>query len=135
MIQCNGGLAIAGAIRGNSRKKLHQERGFESAQQRRWYKKLFSFQNNEKSFSQVPLWINTNWQDKTHDTKQYSSFNVKPDYYFKNSLFPSTISEWINLDSNIRNSESLALFKKPILAFIRPSANSTFSKYWWEYFK
>ena len=52
-------------------------------------------------------------------------FNVKHDY-FKNSFFPSTIIEWNNLDSNIRNSGSLALFKKRILAFIRPSANSTF---------
>ena len=31
-----------------------------------------------------------------------------------------------NLDSNVRNSESLALFKKRILAYIRPSANTTF---------
>ena len=52
-------------------------------------------------------------------------FNVKHNY-FKNSFFPSTIIEWNNLDSNIRNSESLEIFKKRILAFIRPSANSTF---------
>ena len=30
------------------------------------------------------------------------------------------------MDSNIRNSESLALFKKRILAFIKPPANSAF---------
>ena len=52
-------------------------------------------------------------------------FNVKHDY-FKNSFFPSTIIEWNNLDSNKRNSESLAIFKKHKLAFIRPAANSTF---------
>ena len=52
-------------------------------------------------------------------------FNVKHDY-FKNSFFPSTVIEWNKLDSNIRNSESLALLKKHILAFIRPCANSTF---------
>ena len=52
-------------------------------------------------------------------------FNVKHDY-FKNSFFPSTVIEWNKLDSNIRNSESLALFKKCILAFIRPFTNSTF---------
>ena len=34
--------------------------------------------------------------------------------------------EWNNLDSNIRNSGSLALFKKCIVAFLRPSTNSTF---------
>ena len=36
-----------------------------------------------------------------------------------------TIIEWNNLDSSIRNSASLVLFRKRILAFIRPSANST----------
>ena len=37
-----------------------------------------------------------------------------------------TIIEWNNLDSNIRNSESLAFFKKRILAFINPCAKGTF---------
>ena len=46
--------------------------------------------------------------------------------YFKNYFFPSNIIEWNNLDSNIRNSESFAPFKKRILVFIRPSANNTF---------
>ena len=54
-----------------------------------------------------------------------SLFNVKHDY-FKNYFFPLTTIEWNNLDSNIRNSESLAIFKKRILAFRGPSANSTF---------
>ena len=52
-------------------------------------------------------------------------FNVKHDY-FKNSFFPSTVIEWNKIHFNITNSESLALFKKRILAFIKPSANSTF---------
>ena len=51
-------------------------------------------------------------------------FNVKHNY-FKNSFFPSTIIEWNNLGSNIRNFDSLAIFKKHILAFVRPAANST----------
>ena len=55
-------------------------------------------------------------------------FNVKHDY-FKNSLFPSTVIEWNKLDSSIRNSESLALFKTRILVFIRPSTNNTFQCY------
>ena len=55
-------------------------------------------------------------------------FNVTDDY-FKNSFFPSTVIEWNKLNSNIRNSESLVLFKKRILVFIRPSTNSTFQCY------
>ena len=60
----------------------------------------------------------------TRNKNSIPLFNVKHDY-FKNSFFPSTIIEWNNLDSNIRNSESLVIFKKHILAFIRPSANNT----------
>ena len=51
--------------------------------------------------------------------KSIPLFNVKNDY-FKNSLFSSTV---------IEESESLALFKKSILAFIRPAVNSTFSNF------
>ena len=61
----------------------------------------------------------------TRNKNSIPLFNVKHDF-FKNSFFRSTIIEWNNLDSNIRNSESLALFKKHMLDFIRPSANSTF---------
>ena len=45
---------------------------------------------------------------------------------FKNSYFPSTIIEWNKSDSNIRNSETLNIFKSKILKFIRPTANSIF---------
>ena len=47
--------------------------------------------------------------------------------FFKNTFFPSTIMEWNKLDWDIKNSESIVTFKKRILSFIRPSANSTFN--------
>ena len=50
---------------------------------------------------------------------------MKPQF-FKNSYFPSTIIEWNKLDSNIRNSETLDIFKSKILKFIRPTASSIF---------
>ena len=42
-LQYNACLAITEAIRGSSREKIYQELGFESLQQSRWYRKLFSF--------------------------------------------------------------------------------------------
>ena len=39
-IQYNACLAITGAIRGSSRKKMYQELSLESLQHRRWYRKL-----------------------------------------------------------------------------------------------
>ena len=47
--------------------------------------------------------------------------------FLKNSFFPPTIIEWNKLDHNIRNSSSFNIFRKSILKFIRPSANSFFN--------
>ena len=44
-------------------------------------------------------------------------FNVKHDYYSKYDFLPSTVIGWNNLDSNIGDSESLALFKKGYIGF------------------
>ena len=46
---------------------------------------------------------------------------------FRNSYFPSIVTEWNNLNKSIRNSESFSIFKKNILKFIRPSPNSIFN--------
>ena len=45
---------------------------------------------------------------------------------FKNSFFPSAITEWNKIDLNIRNSATLKTFKKKLLIFIQPCANSIF---------
>ena len=39
---------------------------------------------------------------------------------FKYSFFPTTLRDWFNLDSSVRNSESLAIFKGKLLSLIRP---------------
>ena len=47
--------------------------------------------------------------------------------FFKNSIFPSTIIEWNNLDPQLTNSENFSVFKNNILKFIRPSPNSVYN--------
>ena len=44
---------------------------------------------------------------------------------FRNSIFLSVVNEWNKLDLNIGNSQSLNIFKKSLLKFIRPSGIST----------
>ena len=46
--------------------------------------------------------------------------------FFRNSFLPSTITEWNKLDCDIRNSDSLNVFKLSLLKFVRPVANSVF---------
>ena len=46
---------------------------------------------------------------------------------FKYSFFPFTLRDWFNLDDDIRNSESISVFKNRLLLFIRPVQNSVFN--------
>ena len=119
----NAALAITGAIRSTSRAKLYQELGLESLQERRWYRKLcyflkiFKGKSPEYLFKILLLLNNVDY---------IPCFNTRHNF-FRNSFFPSTLIEWNNLDINVRNSESYAIFKKSILRFIRPSENPIFN--------
>ena len=60
------------------------------------------------------------------NTNNIPQFKVKHSF-FRNSFFPSAAIEWNKLDLNIRYSESLNIFQKRFLKFIRPSGSSVFN--------
>ena len=62
----------------------------------------------------------------TRNTNNIPQFKVKHNF-FLNSFLPSAVIEWNKLDLNIRSSESLNIFKKSLLKFIRPSGSSVFN--------
>ena len=128
-IQYNAALAITGAIRGTSRAKLYQEPGLESLQERHWYRKLCYFFKIFKGQSPDYLFKILTGIKRAYNTRNVDyipCFNTRHNF-FRNSFFPSTLIEWNNLDINIRNSESYAIFKKSILRFIRPSEKPIFN--------
>ena len=47
-----------------------------------------------------------------------TTFYCRTDCY-KNSIFPSALSDWFQLDVTIRNSESIAIFRSRLLFFVR----------------
>ena len=128
-IQFNAALAIAGAIRGSSKEKLYDELGVETLEKRRWYRKLcyffkiFRYKCPKYLFNIIPTSASTY---KARNTNNISLFKVKYNF-FRNSFFPSAVIEWNKLDLNIRISESLNLFKKTLLNFIRPSESTVFN--------
>ena len=129
LLQYNACLAITAAIRDTSREKLYEELGLESLQLRRWFRKLSCFYKlfNSKNpcylFKLIPSRI-ASYATRNMDNIPF--FKTRHSF-FKNSFFPSTIIEWNNLDHNIRNSSSFNIFRRSILKFIRPSANSFFN--------
>ena len=129
-IQYNAAIAITGAIRGTSSEKLYQELGLESLRSRRWLRKLCLFYKIYKNKS--PSYLHNLIPDRmkfysTRSSQINNISNIKTrSNFFKNSLFPSTITEWNKLDHDIRNSDSLHVFKLTLLKFVRPVANSVF---------
>lgn len=128
-VQYNAALAITGAIRGTSREKIYQELGLESLRDRRWYRRLCLF-----------------YKIASEDAPQYL-IDILPGYvcsssvfrrnlfiripsrsnYFANSFFQYSINEWNKLDVAIRELDSLPLFKKSILKFIRPKPSPIYN--------
>ena len=125
-LQCNPCLAITGVICGLSRKKLYQELGFESLQQRCWYRKLCNFCKVFKNeslrylFNIIP---NKNPAYSTRNHVNIPLFETNRNF-FKNSFFPSTIIRSNDLDPHLRNSDTYGSSKNAIQK--RPSPNSVF---------
>ena len=85
--------------------------------------KLTKSKSPKYLFNNIPT-VRSTYRKRNIDN--IPQFNVRHTF-FRNSYFPSTITEWKNLDKSIRNSESFSIFKKNILKFIRPSPNSIFN--------
>ena len=124
-LQYNAALAIIGAIRGTSKEKLYNKLGLESLQNRRWYRKLsflykiIANQSPPYLFKMIPR-KNTSCPTRRSDNIPLLG---RKDNFFQNSYFPSSIKEWNKLDIDILKSDSLSIFKKRILSFIKPLPN------------
>ena len=128
-IQYKAALAITRAIRATSSEKLYQELSLESLQQRRWYRKLYTFFKIIKEKSTDYLFNIIRKNNCIHRTRNFCNipqFNIKHNF-FKNSFFPSVIAECFKLDTDIGNLSSLSLFKSRILKFIWRNPKSIFN--------
>ena len=127
--QCNAVLAVTGAIRGTSKEKLYQKLGLESLRNIRWLRKM----------SYLYKIISTNSPPYLYDLiPSLQRSHCYPGYFktlrcrtelFRNSFLPFTVNEWNILDSDIKNSDSYVIFRKKLLAFIRPIGNSMYDIY------
>ena len=121
-IQYNAALAITGAIKGTSKERLYSELGLETLANRRWYQRMCLFWKIiNKS---APVYLSNLLPQKQISRNPYRqnllySFS-KNTNYFANSFFPYCTDQWNALDQNIKNIQSISLFKKTLLKFIRP---------------
>ena len=81
------------AIRGSSTEKIYEELVLETLKSRGWYRRItFSKVNHRHTFSILYQIVIRNIKREIHTT-----FPLSYDY-FKNSFYPSAITEWNKLD-------------------------------------
>ena len=128
-VQYNTALEITGAVRGTSKKKLYQELGLESLKDRRWLRrmsylyKIISTKLPPYLYELIPP-----LQRSHRYPSCFQTFRCRTTF-FQNSFLPFAITEWNKLDSDIKNIDSHAMFRKKLLAFIRPLGNDTYGIY------
>ena len=108
-VQYNSCLAITGAMRGTSRKRLYLELGLESLRDRRWYRKLVIFLKllNGQAPSYLKSIVPSFVSSRDIHSKIIRQFKTNS-LYFAMLLF------------------SVLYIKRELLSFIRPKGNEVF---------
>ena len=128
-IQYKAALIITGTWMGTSRNKLYEELGWESLSDRRWSRRLFQFYKIHNNL--CPIYLT----DKLPRLRRPLYGNMNTNSYYgiygrtnqrMNSFFPNSVNSWNSIDSELSNCTSLDVFKRNILALIRPPRKSTF---------
>ena len=97
-IQYKACLAITGAIRGTSRKKIYLELGLEPLQSQRWHRKLAMFYKiymNKSPFYLLNLQPEKTFSYATRNVDCIPLIKIKHNF-FKNTFFQSAIIKWTN---------------------------------------
>ena len=119
-------LAATGAWKGTSRDRLYQELGWETLYDRRWFRRLCHFFNVRKLqspsylFSEIPPVrpvLHNLRHSRTYD--QSAARTTR----FSNTYFYDALFEWNSLNEELKNSSTLAEFKRKLITRVRPEGN------------
>ena len=107
-VQYQAALIITRCIKGTNMKKVYNELGWESLEERRIYRRLslfYKIRNND-----TPDYLSNHIHDLTERMSQR----------YQKSFFPFYKKEWELLGDELKNSSSLSVFKAKYIKNIRP---------------
>ena len=118
-IQHEAARIVTGLTRSTSLRKLYVELGWLSLENRRLYQRLVIAYKVKQGVT--PEFLNNLFPDTVgivtpynlRNNNNYSVINARTQL-FRNSFIPSCISSWNSIPQHIRDSETLALFKRQI---------------------
>ena len=123
-VQYNSALAITDAIRGTSKYKLYQELGLEPLKDRGWLRRmLYLYKIISTKLLPCLYELIPSLQRSRRYPGCFQTLRCRTTL-FQNSFLPFT--EWNKLDTDSKNIDSHAMFRKKLLTFIRPLENDTY---------
>ena len=127
-VQYSAALAIPGTWKGTSQEKLYNKLGWELLDLRHWSLVLFfNFVNNlTPQYTRQPIPPLTESKYCLRRPNIIGQIRARTTS-FSASFYPNCLSEWNELDSEVRQSPTLGCFKKKILSLIRPPFQPVFS--------
>ena len=129
-IQYEAARILTGAWKGTSIKKLYNNLGWESLNDRRVMRKLCVLHNTLNNRCPRYLFNLVNIRQFSLDSRYCNQFLLKAipcnKTIYKTSFLPSTIADWNKLDTNIKDTASNQIFKNRLLNKIRPKKSPYF---------
>ena len=125
-VQYKAVLAITSTIKRTSKEKLYQELELESLRNRRWLRimsylyKIISTKSPPYLYDLIPP-----LQRSLRYPGCFKTLRCRTEF-LRNLFLPFTVNEWNKLDSDIKNSNSYAIFYKKPLILVRSAGNSMY---------
>ena len=127
--QYSAALAVTGAWRGTSRQRLYEELGWENLHDRRWFRRLCHFFNLRKSHHPTYLYEEIpDVREVPYSLRHVNEYEpiIHKTVRFSHTYFHNVLAVWNALENDIRESNTLGVFKGKLLAKIRPNKKSVF---------
>ena len=125
--QYQAALAVSGTWKGSNREKILDELGWETLHFRRYFRRLVMFYKILND--QTPKYL----KDFIPRQREYylrSAYLLPIIPYrtvkYKNSFFPDSITSWNNIGPELKDTNSLSIFKRNMLKLIRPVRKEVF---------
>ena len=128
--QYEAALAITGTWKGTNTDKIYEELGWESLHNRRFCRRLtvlYKILNNlSPNYLRLPILTPQNrYESRSKTTNSLTSIRCR-NLRFKNSFYPHTIDSWNKIDTSLKESTSLSVFKSSLIKIVRPPKKSMF---------
>ena len=126
--QYQAALAVTGAWKGSNTDKIYEELGWESLHHRRNFRRLSMYykivNNLTPDYLKAPLNVSANH----YSLRNSQNFNLPICRInkYKNSFYPDALNLWNAMDPNVKNANSLSIFKSTFLKIIRPKKKPIF---------